>query len=60
MIETREVEARNVTFAFDEYALDSDAQASLDALANQLAAHPRYVLEITGYADATGPDRYNY
>ena len=60
MIETQEVQARNVTFAFDDSRLDSEAQASLDELANQLAAHPRYVLEIVGYADATGPDRYNY
>lgn len=60
MIETQEIESRDVTFAFDDFRLDSDGQTSLDALANQLAAHPRYVLEITGYADATGPDRYNY
>ena len=60
MVETQEVESRDVQFAFDDSRLDSDGQASLDALANQLAAHPRYVLEITGYADATGTDRYNY
>lgn len=60
MIETREIAARDVRFDFDDSRLDSDAQASLDELANQIAAHPRYVLEILGYADATGPDRYNY
>ena len=60
MIETQEVAARDVTFAFDDSRLDGDGQASLDELATQLAAHPRYVMEIVGYADATGPDRYNY
>ena len=60
MVETQEIEARDVQFAFDDSHLDGDGQASLDALAGQLAAHPRYVLEITGYADATGTDRYNY
>jgi len=45
MIETQEVAARDVTFAFDESRLDGDSQASLDELANQLAGHPRYVLE---------------
>ena len=59
-IETQEVEARDVLFAFDDSRLDGDGQASLDEMANQIAAHPRYVMEITGYADATGPDRYNY
>jgi peptidoglycan-associated lipoprotein len=59
-IETQEVQARDVQFAFDDSRLDGDGQASLDELANQLTAHPRYVIEIMGYADATGPDRYNY
>jgi outer membrane protein OmpA-like peptidoglycan-associated protein len=59
-LETQEIAARDVRFAFDDYRLDGDAQASLDELAMQIAAHPRYVLEVTGYADATGPDRYNY
>jgi peptidoglycan-associated lipoprotein len=59
-IETQEVEARDVHFAFDDSRLDGEGQASLDELANQLTAHPRYVLEILGYADATGPERYNY
>lgn len=60
MIETQEIAARDVRFGFDDSRLDGDAQASLDELAAQFAAHPRYVLEIRGYADATGPDRYNY
>jgi peptidoglycan-associated lipoprotein len=59
-LETQQIAARDVRFAFDDSRLDGDAQASLDELAAQIAAHPRYVLEIMGYADATGPDRYNY
>jgi outer membrane protein OmpA-like peptidoglycan-associated protein len=59
-LETQEVETRDVHFAFDDSRLDGDAQASLDELASQITSHPRYVLEVLGYADATGPDRYNY
>src|SRR5690349_6457645 len=59
-IETQEIEARDVRFAFDDSHLDGEGTASLDELADQLQAHPRYVIEILGYADATGPERYNY
>jgi len=58
--EPQEVTAKDVHFAFDDSRLDGDATASLDELATQLQGHPRYALEILGYADATGPDRYNY
>ena len=31
-----------------------------DQVVGELAAHPRQALEVRGYADAKGPDRYNY
>jgi peptidoglycan-associated lipoprotein len=55
-----EVSTHQVQFAFDDYRLDTAAQAALDQLAAQLTAHPHYGLEIRGYADAIGTDRYNY
>ena len=59
-MDVTEVSSHEVRFAFDDWRLNDDASATLDDLATQLAAHPRYVLEIRGYADATGPNRYNY
>lgn len=55
-----EVATHQVQFEFDDYKLGTAAGSMLDQLGSQLATHPRYVLEVRGYADATGPDRYNY
>src|SRR5262249_12248406 len=59
-VEVTEVSTSDVQFAFDDWHLDADATSTLDNLAAQLSAHPRYALEIRGYADAVGRDRYNY
>jgi outer membrane protein OmpA-like peptidoglycan-associated protein len=55
-----EVSTHQVQFEFDDYRLSTEAQSLLDHLAAELSAHPRYVLEVRGFADATGSDRYNY
>jgi outer membrane protein OmpA-like peptidoglycan-associated protein len=55
-----EVSAHQVGFEFDDFRLSGEAQSMLDQLAAQLASHPRYVLEVRGFADAIGTDRYNY
>ncbi len=47
-------------FAFDDFTLDSDAMGVLDAMATSLASKPRGVIEIRGFADGRGEDRYNY
>jgi len=59
-IEYTEISTHRVQFAFDDYKLSDEAKSALDALASQLSAHARYVLEVRGYADATGDARYNY
>jgi outer membrane protein OmpA-like peptidoglycan-associated protein len=59
-LEYTEASVHQVQFAFDDAVVDMDAQAALDDLASRLASHPNYVLEIRGYADARGTDRYNY
>jgi outer membrane protein OmpA-like peptidoglycan-associated protein len=59
-IEYTEVATHQVNFAFDDYRLETDAQAMLDQMGSELSAHPGYVLEIRGFADAKGTDRYNY
>lgn len=55
-----EVSTHQVQFAFDDYRLDAGAQSVLDQLGGELASHPHYGLEIRGYADAVGTDRYNF
>jgi len=59
-VEYTEVATNQVGFEFDDWRLSPDAQTTLDGMAGQLSAHPGYVLEIRGYADARGTDRYNY
>lgn len=55
-----EVATEQVRFEFDDWRLSPEAQSALDALAGQLSTHPGFILEIRGYADAIGTDRYNY
>ena len=59
-VEFAEISTHQVQFAFDDWRLQPDAQSAVDGLAAELASHPRYALEIRGFADATGNDRYNY
>jgi peptidoglycan-associated lipoprotein len=59
-VDYNEVSSHQVQFAFDDYHLDSDAQGMLDQMAGELQSHPGYVLEVRGYADARGSERYNY
>jgi outer membrane protein OmpA-like peptidoglycan-associated protein len=58
--EYSEVSTHQVHYEFDDFHLTPEARGMLDQLAGQLSSHPRYVLELRGYADATGTDRYNY
>jgi outer membrane protein OmpA-like peptidoglycan-associated protein len=55
----RLLEQETVLFPFDRSALTPEARARLDALAAKLAAQERYVIEVAGYADPTGPQDYN-
>jgi outer membrane protein OmpA-like peptidoglycan-associated protein len=54
------VSTHRVQFEFDDYRVTSDAQLVLDDLGAKLESYPAYVLEIRGYADASGSDRYNF
>ena len=59
-VDYTEVSSHQVQFAFDDYRLESEAQSLLDQLVTQLGSHPSYVLEVRGFADATGSERYNF
>jgi len=54
------VSTHEMRFAHDDFMLDPDATGVLDAMATSLASRPRGVIEVRGYADARGDDRYNY
>ena len=54
------VSTHEARFAFDDFRLDGEAQTVLDDMVTRLALRPRTVIEIRGYADASGEDRYNY
>jgi OmpA-OmpF porin, OOP family len=49
----------SVNFKFDSYQLTPEAKAALDQLAAQIKDRENFVLEIEGFADATGSDQYN-
>jgi peptidoglycan-associated lipoprotein len=55
-----EIGTHQVQFEFDDYKLGSEATSMLDQIGTELTAHPHYALEVRGYADARGADRYNY
>lgn len=59
-VEYEEIAVYQVGFDFDDIALNDAGMGELDALGGRLPSFPGYVLEIRGYADATGEDRYNY
>ena len=49
----------SVNFKFDSYQLTPEAKAALDQLAAQIKDRENFILEIEGFADATGSDQYN-
>lgn len=58
-VQYTEVSTHTVQFAFDDYRLSTEAQGVLDDLGSKLGSHPSYVLEVRGFTDATGSNRYN-
>lgn len=48
-----------VNFKFDSFELTPEAKESLDQLASQIRDRGNFILEIQGFADATGTDSYN-
>ena len=48
-----------LNFKFDSYQLTPEAKVSLDEMAGQIKDRENFILEIQGFADATGSDSYN-
>jgi OOP family OmpA-OmpF porin len=53
------VASGDVLFGFNRSNLTDEAKAKLDELIQQATAMPRYVMELEGYTDRTGPSDYN-
>jgi OOP family OmpA-OmpF porin len=53
------VSAEDVLFRFNRSELTEDAKAQLDQIIQQTSGLNRYVLEIQGFTDKTGPSDYN-
>ena len=49
-----------ILFAFDKAAVQDSGFGQLDEIAKALKANPNAVVELQGYADPRGSDKYNY
>jgi peptidoglycan-associated lipoprotein len=58
-VKYREVTRHRIYFAFDSSALDEAARSTLEEVASEVTANPRYLVHLYGFADPTGPDQYN-
>jgi outer membrane protein OmpA-like peptidoglycan-associated protein len=47
-------ESETILFPLNQYKLDADAKAKLDAIAARATSNPRYVIEVQGFTDKTG------
>jgi len=53
------IDFKNIYFGFDSDVLHPASRRLLDHSASILLRHPELQLEIAGYADISGPERYN-
>lgn len=49
-----------VYFAFDSDELDGSGQGTLDAAADQIRSRPDVLVDVLGFCDPRGSDRYNF
>jgi outer membrane protein OmpA-like peptidoglycan-associated protein len=54
------VETKSVYFDFDKAALRDEGMNEIEDVAKALKADPNAVVELQGFADARGAERYNY
>jgi OOP family OmpA-OmpF porin len=53
------IDLKNIYFGFDSDVLHPASKRLLDHSASVLSRHPDLQVEIAGYADTSGPERYN-
>jgi peptidoglycan-associated lipoprotein len=54
-----ELNRYTVLFKFNSDKLEEDQTGTLDQAAGQITGHPEAIIDVYGFADPTGPDRYN-
>jgi outer membrane protein OmpA-like peptidoglycan-associated protein len=54
-----EVNRYSVFFRFDSDEIDDSERSTLDRAADEIASRPEVIVDVYGFADPTGPDRYN-
>lgn len=59
MVKFKEMKTGSVLFGLNRRTLDDKAKAALDEIAGAVNGQDRYVIEIQGYTDKTGPADYN-
>jgi outer membrane protein OmpA-like peptidoglycan-associated protein len=55
-----ELGTKSIFFNFNKADLQDNGMSELDEIANALKSDPNAVVELKGFADPRGPDRYNY
>jgi outer membrane protein OmpA-like peptidoglycan-associated protein len=55
----KQASADDVLFGFNKASLTKDAQQKLDQMIAQTSSMSRYILEVEGFTDRTGPKDYN-
>ena len=55
----RQLGKESVLFAFGSSRLGESARTKLGGLMTKVAGHERYVIEVVGYTDSTGPAEFN-
>ena len=53
------VTTEGVLFAFNKATLTPEGTAKLDSLSQQTVSMPRFIVEVQGYTDKSGPQDYN-
>ncbi len=56
----KETATHTVHFAFDSDNLTGEAKGVLDQAAREIQNQPESIVDIYGFTDRVGPDRYNY
>jgi outer membrane protein OmpA-like peptidoglycan-associated protein len=58
-VRREEIRRTTVNFAFNSATLKDEGKSTLDGVADEIKAHPNYMVLLSGYTDATGSAQYN-
>jgi outer membrane protein OmpA-like peptidoglycan-associated protein/tetratricopeptide (TPR) repeat protein len=58
-VSNKPAKIKNILFSFDDFNLTGDAENEISQIVKIMQENPSLVLEIIGYTDSQGKDRYN-